>query len=473
MKWSNYSEAIFSQFADSEDNIIVQACPGSGKTTNIKHLWTLTDKPTVYLVFGKANQVTATAALPQRQGSDVLTTHSLGARAIYKTFGKVTLDDKKVLGIIRDRRRGKFAGKEARGQEYMLAHSVSAVKGINTGEIFTVQAYNKMVSTYDLDEYPSMYEDTVNTLTASDNMTNVIDFADQIRFPLIYNCAMPEYHTVMGDEVQDFNPAEALLLKTLNAERYVLVGDTHQSIYGFKGAMNNGMSYLKESFNCTQMPLSISYRCAQAVVKEAALIYPDIEPWEDSPQGTVRRSLPERELYTSNDIILCRINRPLIDMAYDLLQRGIPCYVRGRDIGHGLIALIKRQDALNVRQLIAKLTAWYEREMAVACAREDETKLQRVEDKYGSVMIFCHRHDLDAPPEYVCSEIESLFNNGNGVCLSTVHRAKGLEADRCFLLAATWLKEYEAIAIQPWKAEQERNVRYVAVTRAKNELVYM
>jgi superfamily I DNA/RNA helicase len=51
--------------------------------------------------------------------------------------------------------------------------------------------------------------------------------------------------------------------------RLIAVGDPHQSIYGFRGADSNAMALLKETFSMTEIPLSVSYRCSQAVVTEA------------------------------------------------------------------------------------------------------------------------------------------------------------------------------------------------------------
>lgn len=66
--------------------------------------------------------------------------------------------------------------------------------------------------------------------------------------------------------------------------------------------------------------------------------------------------------------------------------------------------------------------------------------------------------------------IDSLFSDKVGcTVLATIHKAKGLEADRVYWLNSS--KCPAAWARQPWQQEQERNLCYVAVTRAKSELV--
>jgi len=473
-KWSNYSTAIFSHFTESDDNLIVQACPGAGKTTNIEHIWGLDNKPTVYTVFNKHNQLEALEKLPVKANSAVLTLNGLGAGIVNATFGRVTLDKYKVPNLIKAMASYKMGrSKESRERQYILANMVSIAKCMDTGAGFSEEMYDNAVSVYDIEEYPSLYQETVDILERSDNMTNVIDFQDQLRFPVIYDCVMPQYHNVLGDEVQDFNAVQAALLSKLKAQRYVLVGDSHQSIYGFRGAMNNSMSILKEQFKCTELPLSITYRCAKGIVKEAANVYKDIEAWSESPQGVVRYSDGDNEQYTSDDIILCRMNRPLIALAYQLLNNNTPCHVRGRDIGEGLVKLINKQGCFTVRELITRLNDEYTVEVEKARVKEDDDKIPRLQDKYGSALLFCNRAKLDDTPEMVIAAINTLFEQGRGVCLSTVHKAKGLEAQRAFILDSALHSTFTQRARQQWQREQERNILYVAITRAKGELVYM
>ena len=475
MQWSHYSEALFECFRHSDSNIMVQACPGAGKTTNIKHLWSLTDKPTVYLVFNKHNQLEALEKMPQRSGSDVLTLNGLGHRALLNTWGKVTLDNKKTYAIIKNAISYKgLHYREVQARQAMLARAVAIAKCVDTDGSMPRALYTEMLSTYDLDAYSGMYADVLHVLSQSDNMTHVIDFADQLRLPVLYKCNMPAYAVALCDEVQDFNPIQAALLQVLDMQRVVLVGDTHQSIYGFRGAMNDSMAMLSAQFTCTELTLSITYRCAAQIVKEAQKVYPgSIEKWAESPEGIVRHSEALQEDYQSDTIVLCRMNRPLIILAYDLLKRGIACHVRGRDIGQGLVRLIKQQDCTTVRQLITALYTAYSAEHAVADAKDDDVKMQRIEDRYGSALLFCERCSLDDSPQVVIDAIEEMFTDGRGVCLSTVHKAKGLAAEKALVLQPDLIAACRRRAALRWQQEQEDNVRYVAVTRAKRELVYM
>jgi len=68
--------------------------------------------------------------------------------------------------------------------------------------------------------------------------------------------------------------------------------------------------------------------------------------------------------------------------------------------------------------------------------------------------------------------IKGIFSDEvKGIILSTIHKAKGLENDRIFFLAPELIPS--KYATQPWQYEQEQNLFYVAVTRAKHELIYV
>lgn len=70
--------------------------------------------------------------------------------------------------------------------------------------------------------------------------------------------------------------------------------------------------------------------------------------------------------------------------------------------------------------------------------------------------------------------IERLFADGmdNVVTLATYHRSKGREWDRVVLWEHASRCPSKA-ARQEWQLEQERNLAYVAFTRAKKTLVFV
>ena len=68
--------------------------------------------------------------------------------------------------------------------------------------------------------------------------------------------------------------------------------------------------------------------------------------------------------------------------------------------------------------------------------------------------------------------IANIFSDDvQGIMLSTIHKAKGLENENVYFLCPELIPS--KFATQPWELEQEENLRYVAITRAKQKLVYV
>ena len=101
-----------------------------------------------------------------------------------------------------------------------------------------------------------------------------------------------------------------------------------------------------------------------------------------------------------------------------------------------------------------------------------ETSFQMLRDKVAALHI-CIEHFNASSVASLCQKIENLFSDDReGVWLSSIHKAKGLENDRVFIikpdkLPLTWEGQMD------WQYEQEMNLRYVAITRAKEELVWV
>ena len=86
------------------------------------------------------------------------------------------------------------------------------------------------------------------------------------------------------------------------------------------------------------------------------------------------------------------------------------------------------------------------------------------EDKKDCILIFATRASTVGG---IIEEIKRVFdNNDKGeIMLSTVHKAKGLEADNVYVLATERMPH-------PKGGSEENNICYVAITRAKKNLFY-
>lgn len=315
-----------------------------------------------------------------------------------------------------------------------------------------------------------------------------IDFVDMLYLPHVHGFAPRQFSFVFVDECQDLNKAQLVLVKRAvkPGGRMLFVGDRRQAIYGFAGA--DAESFNEIAKGCeTILPLSVCYRCPKTVIARAQTLCPQIEAAETAPEGTVRDATADEALaqIVDGDMILCRVNAPLLGLCYQLIAAGIPAAVRGRDISTGLAKTIDAAEKLltveqrdNFAQNFgAALSDYTELECAKATRKggtesQIDNRHEQINDRaecvravFGS-MARCD--DSDA----LKSAIATLFaNNRPAVQLSSVHRAKGLEAKRVFILRPELLENPRAKT--EWQLEQERNLNYVAVTRALSELVFI
>jgi superfamily I DNA/RNA helicase len=170
---------------------------------------------------------------------------------------------------------------------------------------------------------------------------------------------------------------------------------------------------------------------------------------------------------------LCRVNAPLIQECFRFLKLGRKANIQGRDVGQGLISLIKKQKADDITQLVAKLSEWLEKETLKERAkkRPNENKIITMQDKVDCICIFTEGCDSI---RCVIDKIEGIFTDDhNTKCIkfSSIHKAKGLESDNVFLLEPKGATMPHPLAKTPQAVEQEFNLLYVAITRAIHKLV--
>ena len=321
-----------------------------------------------------------------------------------------------------------------------------------------------------------------------DNVIQV-NFDEQKYFPVIMPemaGLAPKYDVVMIDEVQDVNDVDLALIKMILKPNGLVVGvgDNRQSIYGFRGADTQATAKFQAAFNADELPLSISYRCASRIVAEACKIYPELEAAPNAIEGVVSNmGTYDNVVFEGGDMVICRNNAPTITLAYRLIADRIPVFVKGRDIGRNLISVIEKIDAVDVPDLARELRDWVRIQESIIRENnpDDEDSVQRLNDRYDSIMVFI-THNTDGLVKTVIADIEELFSTRTKdsdderlmegkVVLSSIHKSKGLEATRVYILDRFLIGMRATTG--SWQMEQENNLAYVATTRAKEALHYI
>lgn len=460
---SVYQQAVYDFITNGSGNAIVEAVAGSGKTTTL---------------------LQALHLLPcAKEDVTISTIHALGFAAIRKAFSKVIVDDQKVMNMLDqllpiDRSKGwvpKSVFAEIRATRKIIARLVSLCK-FNLIDNPTLETLRELSDYYSLDVNGSLEENYHLVKTVLDkclDQTNIVDFDDMIWIPVVANLPMEQFDWVFVDEAQDLSRCQQeIVAKVLKPTgRLIAVGDSRQAIYGFSGADSDSMRKLAERFDAQPLPLSISYRCPRLHVERAKELVPQIEAAPTAIDGTIE-DVEERQLYTvvrDGDMVLCRTNKPLIATAFTLIRQGIKAVVRGRDIGQGLVAFIDRLKATDLNDLTEKLRLYEVKEGDKLLLADKEVQYELLLDKCDTIRCFISE---STTVDDMKQRIEKLFSdNIAGVVLSSVHKAKGLESQRIFILRPDLIPFPKAR--KPHEIEAEQCISYVALTRSKSELYFV
>lgn len=194
-----------------------------------------------------------------------------------------------------------------------------------------------------------------------------------------------------------------------------------------------------------------------------------IQPHPNAPLGSVS-TLPNynAQTFPATSAILCRNTAPLICFAFDLLRRGVACHVVGRDIAVGLEKLVDKIGAVSMSDFTTRLAQHSEAESGKLIRKGKKQQAENYADRCSALAEIASHCQTTSE---IKTRIQKIFEAGPGVTLSTIHKAKGLEWETVFLL--DWGLLPSRYAEADWEKTQEKNLQYVAVTRAKLDLRFI
>ncbi len=498
MKWSVQQLAFFAWCARKVGSLVLRAGAGTGKSTTLLEGIDHLQGQTAICAFNKKIADEFKAKVVKKYGADgwkraqAGTVHSFGFGAIRKAFPKVRVDEYKVSAIvdgIADEHSLLFGYRSQVCKLVSLAkQSAFGISGAGPA-IGDLHAWFAMVDHYDVfdaDDEHAPVEQVIalaqEVLAKSNAITDVVDFDDMVYLPLVLRLRFWQFDNVMVDEAQDTNAARRALIRAIlkKGGRLIAVGDDCQAIYGFTGADADALDLIARDFNADSLPLSVTYRCPKAVVKFAhQWVGPDhLVAADEAPEGAVS-STTLVDFMKRNDLngeasVLCRLNAPLVSLAFALIRQRTPCRIEGRDIGNNIKKLIQRWKVSTLNALSGKLDTYLARETTKLLAAKKETLLAQVEDQVETVRVIidqCRAENKHSVADAVAF-VDTLFGDNvtDMLTLSSIHKSKGREWQRVFWLdrAGTCPSKW---ARQDWQQQQERNLMYVAATRAQAELI--
>lgn len=317
----------------------------------------------------------------------------------------------------------------------------------------------------------------------------IIDFTDQIYLPFVLNLTSKEkYGFVFVDECQDLSKAQLNVVKQYIREdgRLLAVGDPFQSIYGFAGADCNSFDRVKNTFDCQILPLTDCFRCPQKAISIAKTLRADIKGFKQY-DGIVETILEKdvMRLIKAGDLVICRHRAPLVSLALKLVSKNFKVKLHPDEVQEFMgdyknyftpaelrktltdemidkfFDVVQERGEKRIDKEFHNVDSVLKRIMVTEAVDTLKTTLDFLKKKYFEWNL----NSLDA----ILTRLKHclMYPGEEAIKVSTVHRAKGLENDKVFIL------QYDKMPVRrdlEWERIQERNLKYVAVTRPKEEL---
>jgi superfamily I DNA/RNA helicase len=446
----------------------IQAFAGTGKTTTLTAIAEACPRSRfLYVVFNRAAADSARAKMPSNV--EVRTAHSIAYRKLgWRYEARLTQRAWAWLPFMREKM-PKALNSVARGGRTRSAAGALVIK---TLEHF-LRTPDREVA---LNHVPSWCDAALASSTAD----AASDLWDVIRdpngtAPVSHDCYLKLFflgdHQVAAtdqilllDEAQDADPVILGLVERHPGPR-VLVGDSYQQLYQWRGAVN---ALGRAQMETAVMPLTQTFRFGHGAARWANRVLELLEEKRRIVPAEHPTSAAVSDDSRNVDAVLARTNAGALDEAVKALEYGRKVYVMGG--AEPLVRLIENARKLHSGKKgsgeLAVFSNWDELKSAAQGNTSDDygdpslqILVRLIEERGARVLPMCNRlrECVDSPA-------------GAQVTVSTVHKAKGLEWPRV-LVAADFNRFIRRELGVVRRDLEEACVIYVALTRARHQLL--
>jgi len=501
---SGYQRAIWHWVEHGRGSAVVEAVAGSGKSTTIKHAARLLTGDGLFLAFNKSIAEELARELPDNMVASTIHSHGFGA---VRRAGRTRVDSRKYRTWVRevrdDAKRGRFFGRTLpQAAASLLDHKPRSWPDQEIVRLLDLARLDLMDPELPEGDFAGEIEDLAmrhgidwapqydgvvplvvqRLMRRGRDSRSTIDFTDMVWLPVVLGLRPQRYGWIFVDECQDLSRAALALITTSTKRggRILFVGDRRQAIYAFAGADAGAFAATVDYCRGQTMPLSVCYRCPTSALDLAREHCRQIEARPGAPAGEVR-DLEAEEIcddVREGDMVLCRVNAPLVRLCFRLIGAGVAAQVRGRSIGEGLAKIAREAEGLAPawERFGQGLDAWASRQHDVLARKiDDEDRLadalDQLADRILCLRVIWARSEAKSLRDLEDAISEIFSDDRASVQLSSVHRAKGLEAPRVYLLCPELMPSPRART--PEQRTQENNLIYVALTRCQESLVFV
>lgn len=470
----------------STGNIKINAVAGSGKTTTIIEYAATRPQGSriLYLAFNKAVKTEAADKFRRKglRNVTIETAHSLAFRHVvmrskYQVKNRDYTTDE-IVSILR------LQGTDEKHSQLLIANHILKLSS------YFCNSDQKKVQNLD---YINLLEENeaktfvINSYNYIINQTRIfLGKMDKGEIEITHDFYLKKFQLqqpqlgfdyILFDEAQDASPAMLDIFLKQKATK-VMVGDTHQQIYGWRYAVNS-----LEKANFKTYHLSTSFRFGQDIANLAMETLRLKNLLEPHRPMTILGKGTETKIKTN--AVIARTN-------LGLLVKAIEYVTKRKNIKHiyfegNINSYTYADEGASLYDILSLYNANHDqiRDPIIRSMRdlEDlESYVEQTADKGLSMMIELVRLYGNSIPGMIKAIKEKHVHHDEKakaeIVFSTVHRCKGMEYD-AVLLADDFVTEEKIRRLREDKNAQpgqfsrmneEINLLYVAITRAKNGL---
>lgn len=494
---SKYQKDIFDFLYRGNGNLVIEAAAGSGKTwTLCKCIGMLPEDARILVAAFNADIVKELKMkLSECLNADITTIHSLGLKIMTKHYGdefKLSIFEHKYLQYIKDNL-FKLTDESTLPKSKVPKFIKNTLEFVNLGRLFLATSkfdMEQVMNRYGIESFSNEIEAALKVMDWGQDNLDQIDFTDMIWIPNVKYLSprTKMYDYIFVDEAQDLSKAQRELLlkfRKINT-RIIAAGCDEQTIYSFNGADPKSFDEFKSLPNTTTLPLSISYRCADKIV-DFASSYGRIEKNDNHISGVIER-FSSLNSVDEGSMVICRNNAPLMHAYGQLVLAGKKCRFLGKNIKAELVSYLDNSGSVRLnKSLLADgfFSRMYDYMFDVVykimhdfgVSKTDALSTASVQHLYDIIQTLeILSYGLSTTEELKGRIIEIFSTNDEDddettIRLSTIHKAKGLEADSVYIVCNSLMPSQ--YAKKEWEIKQERCLMYVAYTRAKNKLSFV
>lgn len=491
---SEYQKIIFEFITKGSGNAVINAKAGSGKTTTLVEAMKLlpVKEKTLFVAFNKAIANELETRVKDLKNVSVKTYHSLGYAIFRENYGnRSDIQEYKYTAYINRNIMNLSPNCESLGRKNFKLYKQ------NLKQLVDFARYNLAQSPEEIAELCVKYgieivfdecEVVPKILDWGKSNIESIDYTD-----MVWICVENQLETrkikfdyIFIDEAQDSSIMQQALIKKCfkRGTRFVAIGDEFQCINSFAGADSEAFNKFKKEPNTKLLSLPISYRCPVKVieyVREATGVNMEIAP--NAIEGDIKYDVSPYAP-ASGDMVLCRNTAHLVKLYMKYVKINKKAYLKGRSIAESFKSYIENTDKerLSVdmiedgvfprlyERLFDTIVMMMERD---GLDFEDAINTRVIMDMIDTIKALESLAEGIVWTKDLLKKIDVIFTDDeeDGVCLSTIHKAKGLEADNVFILCDSLMPS--KFATKKWEIESEQNLIYVALTRPKKCLHYI